>query len=164
VQALKPMRDDGPGLPDLLNYAGLVADGVVLCKDGSLLGGWLYRGADLDSSPDTMLNWTSERVNAALSRLGGGWSIWVDAVRMPSPKYFPDADSHFPDPISAMVDAERRDNFLASGRHYETEYALLIHYIPPIRTKGRLLDLIYDADGEEDESPATAILPGSSAP
>jgi type IV secretion/conjugal transfer VirB4 family ATPase len=158
VLPLKTMRDAGPGLPDLLNYAALAADGVVLGKDGSLLAGWFYQGADLDSSPDSRLNWTSERVNAALSMLTGGWSIWVDAVRMPAPKYFRGEDSHFPDPISALIDEERRQHFIASGRHYETEYALLISYMPPVRTKGKLLDLIYDADGDAEQSPASAIL------
>jgi type IV secretion/conjugal transfer VirB4 family ATPase len=155
---LSPMRDGGPGLPDLLNYAALVSDGVVLCKDGSLLAGWFYQGADLDSSPDSRLNWTSDRVNAALSMLTGGWSIWVDAVRMPAPKYFRAEDSHFPDPVSELIDEERRQHFMASGRHFETEYALIISYMPPIRTKGKLLDLIYDGDSDADASPASAIL------
>ena len=156
--ALKPFRDTGPGLPDLLNYAALVSNGVVLGKDGSLLAGWFYQGADLDASPDSRLNWTSDRVNAALSSLGGGFSIWVDAVRIPAPKYFPASDSHFPEPVSAMIDEERRAHFTASGRHFETEYALLIHYIPPKRSKGMLLDLIYDGDDSTDRSPAAAIL------
>lgn len=155
---LKPVHDGTPGLPDLLNWAALVADGVITCKDGSLLAGWFYEGADLDSSPDSRLNWASERVNAALSMLTGGWSIWVDAVRMPAPKYFPASASRFPDPVSALVDDERRRHFTAAGRHYETEYAILIGYMPPIRAKGRLLDLIYDGEREDDASPATAIL------
>jgi type IV secretion system protein TrbE len=155
---LNTMRDSGPGLPDLLNYAAIAADGVVMSKDGCLLAGWFYKGADLDSSPDSRLNWTSDRVNAALSMLTGGWSIWVDAVRMPAPKYFPVEDSHFPDPVSELIDEERREHFMASGRHYETEYALLLSYMPPIRTKGKLLDLIYDGDEDAGQSPATSIL------
>ena len=71
--ALKSFRDARPGLPDLLNWGFLVADGVVLCKDGSLLAGWLYEGPDLDASPDSQLNWVSEQMNAALARLSGGW-------------------------------------------------------------------------------------------
>jgi type IV secretory pathway VirB4 component len=156
--ALKQFRDKAPGLPDLLNWAGLFSAGVVGCKDGSLVAGFFFEGPDLDASPDTRLNWVSERVNAALAHLGGGWAIWVDAVRMPSPTYFRRGDSHFPDPISEMIDNERRAHFSEIGRHYETEYALLIHYTPPIRSKGMLIDLIYEGGSEEDQSPASAIL------
>jgi type IV secretion/conjugal transfer VirB4 family ATPase len=152
------MRDTSEGLSDLLNWAAIFADGVVGNKDGSLLAGWFYEGPDLDSSPDARLNWVSERVNAALSRLGGGWAIWVDAVRMPAPTYFRRGDSHFPDPVSEMIDGERRAHFSEVGRHYQTTYALLVHYMPPIRSKGWLIDLIYEGDGEDDQSPAGPIL------
>jgi type IV secretion system protein VirB4 len=155
---LSGLTGTGAGMPDLLNWASTPADGVVLNKDGSLLAGWFYRGADLDSSPDSRLNWASDRINAALAPLGGGWSVWVDAVRLPAAKYFPDADSHFPDPVSAMVDDERRGHFTTSGRHFETEYAVLVSYMPPIRSKGRLLDMLYDTDGDAEQSPASAIL------
>jgi type IV secretion/conjugal transfer VirB4 family ATPase len=155
---LKVFRSTAPGLPDILPWAALVANGVCLNKDGSVTAGWFYRGADMDSSPDSRLNWASDRVNAALSRLGGGWSLWVDAVRMPAPTYFRPEDSHFPDAISAMIEDERRQHFMASGQHFETEYALLVNYMPPIRTKGRLLDLIYSGEDEQEKSPALDIL------
>ena len=35
--ALAPFRSKAAGLPDLLNYAALVDEGVVLGKDGSLI-------------------------------------------------------------------------------------------------------------------------------
>jgi len=159
VLALKSFRDARPGLPDLLNWGFLVADGVVLCKDGSLLAGWLYEGPDLDASPDSQLNWVSEQMNAALARLSGGWSIWVDANRLPSPTYFDPSHSSFPDPVSQLIEDERRGHFLSLGRHYETEYALLVHYMPPLRSKGRLLNLIY-SPGQEGGSAADAILSG----
>lgn len=159
--AMRSFTDAGPGFPDLLNWGALVADGVVLCKDGSLLAGWFYRGDDLDSSPDARLNWASERVNAALARLGGGWAMWVDAVRVPAQRYFDPGDSHFPDPISEMIDDERRAHFMRSGQHYETEYVLMIQYTPPLRSKGWLVELVYDGgDDGADASPADAILAG----
>ena len=61
------------------------------------------------------------RVNAALARLGAGWASWIDAVRLPAAGY-PEAErSHFPDPVSRLVDAERRAQFLREGSHYESE-------------------------------------------
>ena len=46
MQATSMYRSKKPGLADLLNYAAVIDDGVVLCKDGTLLAGWFYRGAD----------------------------------------------------------------------------------------------------------------------
>jgi type IV secretion system protein VirB4 len=159
--ALGYLRDTRPGLPDLLNWAFPIANGVVINKDGSLLAAWFYAPPDLDASPDTRLNWVSERINDALSRLGGGWAIWVDAVRIPAPTYFERSKSYFPDPVSAMIDEERRAHFTSADRHYETEYVLTVQYMPPIRTKGWLVNLIYEQERDEpNSSAADAILAG----
>ena len=39
-----------PGLGDLLGWAFLIADGVILMKDGSFLAGMVVRGRDLESA------------------------------------------------------------------------------------------------------------------
>jgi type IV secretion system protein VirB4 len=156
--ALKPFRDKAAGLADLLNWSHLVDSGIVLCKDGSLLAGWFYRAPDIASSTDGERNWLSARVNAALSRLGAGWASWVDAVRLPSSSYPAAERSHFPDPISRLVDAERRQQFLREGVHYEGEYAVVVQYTPPLRRKGKLADVIYDDDASDVVSPASRIL------
>ncbi|UIJ88770.1 hypothetical protein LZK77_25300 (plasmid) [Rhizobium leguminosarum] len=45
--ALKPFRVTGPSFADLVPYAGLIDDGVLLLKDGSLMAGWYFAGPDL---------------------------------------------------------------------------------------------------------------------
>ena len=156
--ALKTFRDTAAGLPDLLNWSHLVDSGIVLCKDGSLLAGWFYRAPDIASSTSSERNWLSGRVNAALSRLGAGWASWVDAVRLPSASYPLPENSHFPDPISRLVDAERRAQFLREGVHYEGEYAVIVQFTPPLRRKSKVADLIYDDDPAETVRPASRIL------
>jgi len=158
VLALKPFRDKAAGVPDLLNWSHLVAPGIVLCKDGSLLAGWFYRGPDIASSTDSERNWLTGRVNAALSRLGNGWATWVEAVRLPSSDYPPREASHFPDPVSRLVDEERRRQFMREGVHYESEYVLIVQYTPPLRRKSKLVDIIYDDEPSESRSPADRIL------
>lgn len=37
---LKPFRSTIAGLPDLLNFAALIDEGIILGKDGSLLAGF----------------------------------------------------------------------------------------------------------------------------
>ena len=157
--ALKPFRDKAAGVADLLNWSHLVAPGVILCKDGSLLAGWFYRGPDIASSTDNERNWLTGRVNAALSRLGNGWATWVEAARLPASDYPPRELSHFPDPVSRLVDEERRRQFMREGVHYESEYALIVQYTPPLRRKSKLVDIIYDDDpAEGSNNPADRIL------
>jgi len=151
---LKQFRDRAKGTADLLNYASLIGDGLLLCKDGSLLAGFLYRGPDSQSATPAELNYVTSRINASLARLGSGFALWIDAVRLPAAAY-PETDaSHFPDPVTAAVDAERRRQFLSEGAHFETEYALLVAYTPPLRRTTKIADLIYDDDPKaEPESP-----------
>ncbi|MDO6003255.1 conjugal transfer protein TrbE, partial [Neisseria gonorrhoeae] len=47
---LKQHRSKEEGLADLLNYAAVIDDGVILGKNGSLMAAWIYRGKDMGSS------------------------------------------------------------------------------------------------------------------
>ncbi|MET3780800.1 type IV secretion system protein VirB4 [Brevundimonas sp. 1080] len=115
-------------LADFLPWAALVAPGVVLNKDGSLQRSARFRGPDLDSAMPSELVAASARLNTALRRLGSGWALFVEARRVPTNEY---PDSVFPDPVSALVDAERRADFLAEGAHYECLYVLTFAWMPP---------------------------------
>ena len=48
--SLQTFRSGAAGVPDLLNWAALVAPGVVLGKDGSLMAGFFFRGKDAASA------------------------------------------------------------------------------------------------------------------
>ena len=150
---------DKAGLADLLNWSHLVDSGIVLCKDGSLLAGWFYRAPDIASSTDNERNWLSGRVNAALARLGAGWASWIDTVRLPASSYPTAKLSHFPDPISRLVDAERRAQFLREGAHYEGEYAIVVQFTPPLRRSSSGVSASI-----RSANPITAPLPPVLAP
>ena len=156
--ALKAYRSKATGVADLLNWAALIDDGIVQGKDGSLMAGWYFRGRDIASSTDNERNSITARINAALSRLGAGWALWVEAVRMSASGYPPASASHFPDPISRLVDAERRVRFEAEGVHYESVYALVVQFTPPLRRKSRVTDFIYDDDAADRITPASRVL------
>src|SRR6516162_6460854 len=91
-------------LADYLPWAALVAKGVVLNKDGSFQRTARFRGPDLDSATPAELVGTTARLDNALRRLGSGWALFVEAQRTPAQTY---PHSHFPDPVSALVDLER---------------------------------------------------------
>ena len=84
---LKEFRSRARGIADLLNYAILVDEGVILLKDGAFLAGWHYAGHDLDSASHEELAAQSARVNAALATLGNGWMLNVDVHRRAATGY-----------------------------------------------------------------------------
>lgn len=156
--ALKSFRTKAAGLPDLLNWAALVDEGIVMGKDGSLMAGFFFRGDDAAVATETERNYLTAMVNTYLSRFGTGWAVWIDAIRLDSPGYPPPEASHFPEPITAMIDAERRAMFEREGAHYETEYGMVIQYLPPLRRESKLGELVYDDDGRDNSEPGDRLL------
>ena len=71
-------------LADWLPWAGLIAPGVVLNKDGSFQRTARFRGPDLDSATQGELIATSARLNNALRRMGSGWALFIEAERRPA--------------------------------------------------------------------------------
>lgn len=121
-------RTEPNGLADLLNWAFLVDDGVVLLKDGALLGAVRYRGPDLGSATGAELDALVHQITDALLPYADGWMFHVDAVRTPAPPY---AVGSFPDPVTGWIDAERRAAFTSSAPQFVSEYTLTATYLPP---------------------------------
>jgi type IV secretion system protein VirB4 len=129
--SLKQYRDTKPGFVELLNYSSVVAPGVVRCKDGSLLAGFVFEGHDAQTLTNAERDLMSDYLNVALNRLGNGWATWVESVRLEAPGYSPRAHSAFPDPISELIDLERRAHFTRLSGQYETEHALFAQFLTP---------------------------------
>ena len=151
--ALKRFRDNAKGVADLLNLAALRAPGTILCKDGSLLSGWFFAGPDAASMSPAQFNQLSRRVNDIFAKLGSGWAVWIDAARLPAADYPDRSQSHFSDPITQLIDEERRLQFRREGMHFETECALVVMYTPPLGRQQRFLDFMYDDDTDASVAP-----------
>lgn len=156
--SLARFKSEEPAMPDLLPYAALLADGVVQGKDGSLMAGFFFRGEDSASSTNAEKNQITELVNKYLHRFDAGWCIWVDAARLPSPGYSAPEKSHFPDVISALIDAERREMFERQDSHYETEYALIVQYMPPLSSTSKIKERFYNDDPDTKTSLGDRLL------
>ncbi|OUM03349.1 conjugal transfer protein TrbE [Variovorax sp. JS1663] len=128
-------------LADWLPWAGLVAPGVVLNKDGSFQRTARFRGPDLDSATQGELVATTARLNNALRRLGSGWALYVDAERRLAADY---PRSSFPDALSWLVDEERRAAFEESASHFESRYHFTLQYLPPEESRARAANLLYE--------------------
>jgi type IV secretion system protein VirB4 len=126
---LRKFRSRARGVSDLLPYAALVAPGVILCKDGTFLAGFTARGQDTASSTPDELAFVSAQFNNAVRLLGSGWMLHVDAVRSIHHAYSDVSDSHFPDPVSQLIDDERRA-FFSGGVCYRTKTVAVISFKP----------------------------------
>ncbi|MFG1365871.1 conjugal transfer protein TrbE [Xanthobacter versatilis] len=156
--ALRSFRHSGPSFADLVPYAGLVANGVILLKDGSLMAGWYFAGPDSESSTDAERNDVSRQINAILARLGSGWMIQVEAVRVPTTDYPAEAACHFPDPVTRAIDAERRTHFERERGHYESRHALILTYRPLEPRRSGLTRYVYSDTQSRSASYAETAL------
>jgi type IV secretion system protein VirB4 len=138
---LREYRDRPARLADYLPWAALVGPGVVLNKDGAFQRTARFRGPDLESATDAELAATAARLNMALRRLGSGWALFVEAQRNACAAY---PSSEFPDPASALVEAERRAAFEAAGVHFDSAYYLTVLHLPPAETTSRLKGWLFE--------------------
>ena len=128
MMSLREYRTKSASLADFLPWVALVGPGVVLNKDGSFQRTARFRGPDLDSATPAELVAVTSRLNNALRRLGSGWAVFVEAQRVPAHAY---PQSSFPDPVSALIDMERREQFREEGAHFESSYYLTLLWMPP---------------------------------
>ena len=139
---LAEYRRRSASLSDWLPWAGLVAPGVVLNKDGSFQRTARFRGPDLDSSTESELVAVTARLNNALRRLGSGWALFVEADRRQAAPY---PASTFPDPVSWLIDEERRADFDEVGELFESSYGLTLVYLPAPEGRARAGAMMLDA-------------------
>ena len=119
------------GLGDILGWAFLIDEGIMLMKDGSFLTGLHVRGRDLESASAREVNRAASAVNDALCMLGEGWALEVNVHRMETCGYPDPERSDFPTPALRALDAERRAQFEKRGEHFTTENTVLLSYAPP---------------------------------
>ena len=157
--ALKRFRATGPSFADLVPYAGLVDNGIMLLKDGSLMAGWYFAGPDSESATEQERNELSRQINAVLARLGSGWIIQVEAIRVPTIDYPAGDRSHFPDPVTRAIDDERRAHFARQQEHFESKHAIVLTHRPLEPTRSSLSRYVYaDADSRKRSYADTVLL------
>lgn len=135
------ITEDSPASPELsslLPYGTLIRPDVLLNKDGSLVACFFYQGKDVDSSTYSNRNVSSTQIKDAVTRLGSGWMIQADTIRVEENFYPSRSDSHFEDSISSMIEEERRELFEQEGNHYITINALTVTYVPPMKNESKL--------------------------
>ncbi len=105
------------GLSDLLNFAHIIKEGIILNKDGAYLTTYRFRGPDINSATPVELDALIQNFNRMLLFLDDGWMIHVDELRIPSLTY--PEPGHFPNSVAWLIDAERRKIYQQEGQHFE---------------------------------------------
>jgi len=140
VLNIREFRSKEHALPDLLNPAILAGEialmnvpcAVLLNKDGSLSAGIRFAGPDRESLSHVAIDRLPAIVNQAVSRLDSGWSVHWTAIRTPADDYVTEDRCYFPDPVSQIIDLERRMQFEQEGAHFlSTYYAVFTWQTPP---------------------------------
>ena len=73
--------------------------------------------------------------------MGSGWALFIEAERRPAADY---PHSDFPEPLSWVVEEERRAAFEESGNHFESGYHLTLLYLPPEESRARAAKMLYE--------------------
>ena len=133
-------------LADYLPWGFLVGPGIVLNKDGSFLRLAGYRGPDLESATEAELIGVTARINNVLKRFGSGWVLFFEARRTEASHY---PLSNFPDPVSLLVDEERRKSFETEGGHFESKYILSFCWLPPAETQSKAAAYLVERGDDE---------------
>jgi len=123
-------KQKAKGLADLLDYYSLVDDGILLLSNGSFLAAWEVRGPDMDALT-IHHSWAMTSHVAKQLSLGTGWTLQADQLRAEYQEYSPERP--WPDPVSHLIDEERRVQFTATGTaaNYRSSYYLCVSYQVP---------------------------------
>jgi type IV secretion system protein VirB4 len=139
---LREYQQRAARLSDWLPWAMLIDDGVMLNKDGAFMATIEFRGPDLASSTPSILMALRAQLNHALKALGSSWCLHIEAQRAPSPHY--PGPGAFPDPISRLVDEERRLDFSGEDRFFESRYFATFTMLPPGEKASRLAAMLVE--------------------
>jgi len=149
---LKEYRDKAKGLPDLLNFAAVISEGRYLNKDGSLMAGFFYKAIDSSEATADEINSQAAQINNIFARFGSGWTIHADVIRSEMPPYTLDRNSEFSDPVSRLIEEERKDFFTSQERQFESQIALVLSYLPPMAIEKKAFDFILSGKKKGDDN------------
>ena len=127
---LKEYSDGPSGFPSLINYFEFVSEGVVLNRDGSLLGCFYYSGPDMDSSMGQEEDQLCSQANEIFQTFGNGWSVHFDLIRVPAIEY--PKENFFDNPTSILIEEKRRYEHEKEGEHFENIYAVSFCFLPSV--------------------------------
>ena len=130
IRRMQLMNIPTEGLGDLLGWAFLVDEGIILMKDGSFLSGIEIYPPDLEVESAAEANSVTDTVHDMLMLLGEGYGIEVNIHRRYRQVYPLEGDHDFPTASLRDMENERKSQFERIGNHYSMHYTLFVTYTP----------------------------------
>ena len=131
IRRLYRLRPPTEGLGDLLGWAFLIDEGIILMKDGSFLSGFELKPPDLDTISAAEANSVTDTVHDMLMLLGEGYGIEMNVRRSHSTTYPIPGPSDFPTVSLELMERERQRQYEQRGSHYCLQHNILLTYTPP---------------------------------
>jgi len=148
---LSEFRSKAEGFSDLLNYAYLVDEGIMLNKNGSLMAVLQYQAPDVFSAIDDERNSKARQINQLLTKFESDWAIQFDSIRMPIQEYLDTNKSFFTDKITKTIDIEREFFFKSSKTLYNTHTYITLTYLPPLKTRSKIINMMFEDDSIKED-------------
>lgn len=147
----KEAREEVADFAGLLDYFGLVEDGIAFLTTGAFLAAWEVEGMDADSLSPLQQFWHANRVaNGFNEQLGADFGLSCDLIRQPTSTYAP-VCRHWPDPISALIEAERREQFTKPGNYWTNRTFVCLWYRPVPSKRKKMQNWFFGEAGETQE-------------
>ncbi len=139
------------GFSDLLNFAFMPSDKLIMNKDGALSAFFVYKGKDVQSSTDNELDYIRNMFNHVFRLTDENWMIEFNLIRIGSTDY--PENTIFPESVSELIDIERKNQYNAEGVHYDTLYYLTVTRGPAADLSRTVKKFVFDTDEEiKDET------------
>lgn len=115
---------------DLLNWYGLVDEGVVLCKDNSLMAGWYLKGIDTEPMGFETVEGRTDNLANAIKEFREEDAFWVDLARRPLRSY-KTSEKDFGSEVLQVFEKERATFFEQEDDNYSNRITLCYQWTPP---------------------------------
>lgn len=115
---------------NLLNWYGLVDEGVVMCKDGSMIAGWHLTGIDTEPMDAEAIENRTENLARAIKDFKEEDGFWIDLARRPLRSY-KTSEKDFDAEVLQIFEKERADYFEAVDDNYANRITLCYHWQVP---------------------------------
>ncbi|MEI6056854.1 MAG: hypothetical protein WCR55_12450, partial [Lentisphaerota bacterium] len=137
------------GFADLLNYAVMPNENIMVNKDGAIMAFFAYQGMDVQSSTDAELDYIRAMFNQVFRLTEENWMLEFNLIRIPSRDY--PKEQLFPDIVSKLIDDERRVQYESENLHYDTITYLTISRVPIASLNKAVKKFAYEQDEEIKE-------------
>lgn len=131
IYRMRHLKRPAEGLGDLLGWAFLIDEGIILMKDGSFVSGFELDPPDLETTTAAEANSTTDTVHDMLMLLGEGYGIEMNVHRRHSIQYPLQKNHSFPTASLQEMERERQKQYQERGNHYTLRHTILFTYTPP---------------------------------